>query len=64
MPTYQTLLPSNIYQFLNSMANLYSAIEKEMHVALLAKEKIGNLEKRLQNKYQVDAVQSAMSTTT
>ncbi len=31
MPTYQTLLPSNIYQFLNSMANLYSAIEKEMH---------------------------------
>ena len=55
MPTYQTLLPSNIYQFLNSMANLYSAIEKEMHVALLAKEKIGNLEKRLQNKYQVDS---------
>ena len=55
MPTYQTLLPSNIYQFLNSMANLYSAIEKEMHVALLAGEKIGNLEKRLQNKYQVDS---------
>ena len=55
MPTYQTLLPKDIYQFLNSMANLYSAIEKEMHVALLAKEKIGNLEKRLQNKYQVDS---------
>ncbi len=55
MPTYQTLLPSNIYQFLNSMANLYSAIEKEMHVALLAGEKIGNLEKKLQNKYQVDS---------
>ena len=55
MPTYQTLLPSNIYQFLNSMANLYSAIEKEMHVALLAGEKIGNLEKKLQHKYQVDS---------
>ena len=55
MPTYQTLLPSNIYQFLNSMANLYSAIEKEMYVALLAGEKIGNLEKKLQNKYQVDS---------
>ncbi|MGK7895286.1 MAG: hypothetical protein AB4372_17105, partial [Xenococcus sp. (in: cyanobacteria)] len=55
MPTYQTLLPSNIYQFLNSMANLYSAIEKEMHVALLAGEKIGNLEKKLQNQYQVDS---------
>ncbi|MGK7896203.1 MAG: hypothetical protein AB4372_21965 [Xenococcus sp. (in: cyanobacteria)] len=55
MPTYQTLLPTNIYQFLNSMANLYSAIEKEMHVALLAGEKIGDLEKKLQNKYQVDS---------
>ena len=55
MPTYQTLLPSNIYPFLNSMANLYSAIEKEMHVALLAKEKIRDIEKRLQNKYQVDS---------
>lgn len=55
MPTYQTLLPSNIYQFLNSMANLYSALEKEMHVALLAGDKIGNLEKRLQHKYQVDS---------
>ena len=55
MPTYQTLLPNSIYSFLNSMANLYSAIEKEMHVALLREEKIGSIEKRLQNKYQVDS---------
>ncbi len=55
MPSYQTLLPSNIYPFLNSMANLYSAIEKDMHVALLDGEKIGTIEKCLQNKYQVDS---------
>ena len=55
MPTYQTLLPSNIYSFLDSMANLYSAIEKQMHVALLRDEKIGVIEKRLQSEYQVDS---------
>ncbi len=55
MPTYQTLLPSNIYPFLESMANLYSVIEKEMHVASLKEEKIGIIEKHLQNKYQVDS---------
>ncbi|MDJ0682985.1 MAG: IS200/IS605 family accessory protein TnpB-related protein, partial [Xenococcaceae cyanobacterium MO_167.B52] len=55
MPTYQTLLPSNIYPFLESMANLYSAIEKRMHVAILAGETIGKSEKRLQNEFQVDS---------
>ena len=55
MPTYQTLLPPNIYCFLNSMANLYSAIEKQMHVALLSGEKINVIEKRLQSEYQVDS---------
>ncbi len=55
MPTYQTLLPSNIYRFLESMASLYSAIEKQMHMALLAGEKIGSIEKRLQNEFQVDS---------
>ena len=55
MPTYQTLLPSSIYSFLDSMANLYSAIEKQMHVALLSGDKISVIEKRLQNKYQVDS---------
>ena len=55
MPTYQTLLPSNIYPFLESMANLYSAIEKRMHVAILAGEAIGKSEKRLQNEFQVDS---------
>ena len=55
MPTYQTLLPSNIYPFLESMASLYSAIEKKMHVALLTGEKIGSIEKRLQNEFQVDS---------
>ena len=55
MPTYQTILPDNIYPFLESMANLYAAIEKEMHIALLAKEKISSIEKRLQNKYQADS---------
>ncbi len=51
----QTLLPSNIYPFLESTANLYSAIERSMHVALLAGEKIGDIEKRLQNQFQVDS---------
>ena len=37
------------------MANLYSAIEKQMHVALLSGEKIDVIEKRLQSKYQVDS---------
>ncbi|MDJ0678432.1 MAG: hypothetical protein QNJ18_01055 [Xenococcaceae cyanobacterium MO_167.B52] len=55
MPTYQTLLPSNIYPFLESMVNLYSAIEKPMHVAVLAGEKIANIEKRLQSQFQVDS---------
>ena len=55
MPTYQTRLPSDIYPFLESMANLYSAIEKKMHVAILAGEKIANIEKRLQNEFQVDS---------
>ena len=55
MPTYQTRLPSNIYPFLESMTNLYSAIEKRMHVAILAGEKIADIEKRLQNQFQVDS---------
>ncbi len=55
MPTYQTLLPSNIYPFLESMATLYSAIEKDMHVALPNGENINSIEKRLQRKYQVDS---------
>ena len=55
MPTYQTLLPNNIYSFLDSMATLYSTIEKDMHVALLRGEKIGKVEKTLQNKYRVDS---------
>ncbi len=55
MPTYQTLLPPNIYPFLESMASLYSAIEKQMHQAILAGEKIGSIEKRLQNEFQVDS---------
>ncbi len=54
MPTYQTVLPSSIYPFLESMASLYSAIEKEMHMALVLGEKIGSIEKTLQNKYQID----------
>ncbi|MGK7953494.1 MAG: IS200/IS605 family accessory protein TnpB-related protein [Xenococcaceae cyanobacterium] len=55
MPTYQTILHPDIYPFLESMANLYSAIERQMHVALLAGEKIADIEKRLQNQFQVDS---------
>ena len=55
MPTYKTLLPTNIYPFLESMASLYSAIEKRMHVAILAGEKMGDMEKRLQSEFQVDS---------
>ena len=40
MPTYQTLLPTSIYSFLDSMAQLYSQIELQMHVALISGEKI------------------------
>ncbi len=55
MPTYQTLLPNNIYPFLDSMATLYSQIERDMHSCLMGGEKIGIIEKSLQSKYQVDS---------
>ncbi|MDJ0532045.1 MAG: IS200/IS605 family accessory protein TnpB-related protein [Xenococcaceae cyanobacterium MO_207.B15] len=55
MPTYQTLLSPSIYPFLESMACLYSAIEKQMHVALLGGDRIADIEKQLQNKFQVDS---------
>ena len=55
MPTYQTILPHSVYPFLESMATLYSTIEKEMHVSLLAGEKTSSIEKCLQNKFQVDS---------
>ena len=55
MPTYQTLLPPTVSLFLESMAILYSAIEKDMHVALLAGEKLSIVEKNLQALYQVDS---------
>ena len=55
MPTYQTLLPNKIYSFLDEMSRLYSQIERDMHLGLVAGEKIGNLEKTLQSKYQVDS---------
>ncbi len=55
MQTYQTRLPTNIYPFLESMANLYSAIEKQMHVSLIAGQKIEDIEKNLQNQFQVDS---------
>ncbi len=55
MPTYQTLLPSNIYPFLDSMAALYSQIERSMHSSLMRGEKISVVEKSLQSKYKVDS---------
>ena len=55
MPTYQTLLPNKIYSFLDKMSELYSAVEKDMHVALMRGDKIAELEKSLQNKYQIDS---------
>ncbi len=55
MPTYQTLLPTSIYSFLDSMAQLYSQIELQMHVALISGEKISTIEKSLQSKYRVDS---------
>ena len=55
MPTYQTLLPTSIYSFLDEMALLYSQIEKSMHVSLNNGEKIGEIEKSLQSKYSVDS---------
>ncbi len=55
MPTYQTLLPNNIYPFLDSMAVLYSQIEWSMHSSLMRGEKISVVEKSLQSKYKVDS---------
>ena len=55
MPTYQTLLPDRIYSFLDKISELYSAVEKDMHVALMRGDKIGVVEKLLQVKYQVDS---------
>lgn len=55
MPTYQTLLPNNIYPFLDSMAALYSQIERDMHSCLMREGKINVIEKSLQSKYKVDS---------
>ena len=55
MPTYQTILPQNIYSFLDKMSEIYSAVEKDMHVALMQGEAIATVEKSLQTKYQVDS---------
>ena len=55
MPSYQTLLPNNIYPFLDSMAALYSQIERDMHSYLMGGEKINVVEKSLQSKYKVDS---------
>ena len=55
MPTYQTLLPENIYSFLDKMSELYSAVEKDMHVALMGGNAIATVEKTLQAKYKIDS---------
>ena len=55
MPTFQTLLPNQIYPFLDSMAALYSQIERDMHSCLMRGEKINVVEKSLQSKYKVDS---------
>lgn len=55
MPTYSTLLLDKIYSFLDKMSEIYSAVEKDMHVALMRGNKIATVEKSLQNKYQVDS---------
>ena len=55
MPTYQTLLPNQIYSFLDSMAALYSQIERDMHSRLIRGAKINVVEKSLQSKYKVDS---------
>ena len=55
MPTYQTRLPQQIYSFLDRMSELYSAIEKDMHVALVRGSKIAAIEKSLRAKYKIDS---------
>ena len=55
MPTYCTLLPDNIFSFLDRMSELYSAVEKDMHSRLMRGDKIAEVEKSLQAKYQVDS---------
>lgn len=54
MPTYQTLLPKNIYPFLDKMSELYSAIERDMHISLMQGENIKELSHQLRgNHYQL-----------
>ena len=55
MPTFQTLLPDNIFPFLDEMAKLYIQMEREMHVCLMREDQIAAIEKSLQAKYQVDS---------
>ena len=55
MPTFQTLLPDNIFPFLDEMAKLYIQMEREMHVCLMRGESIAAIEKSLQSKYKVDS---------
>ena len=55
MPTFQTLLPDNIFPFLDEMAKLYIQMEREMHVCLMRGESIAAVEKSLQSKYKVDS---------
>ncbi|MGB5631144.1 MAG: hypothetical protein WBM86_00015, partial [Waterburya sp.] len=52
---YQTLLPESIYSFLDKMSEVYSAVEKDMHVALMRGESIASIEKLLQAKHKVDS---------
>ena len=56
MPTYQTLLPENIHLFLEKMSEIYSAVEHDMHIALMRGETIATLEKSLTALYQVDSI--------
>ena len=60
MPTYQTLLPENVYSFLDKMSELYSAVEKDMHVALMGGNAIATVEKTLQVKYKIDSTTTSI----
>lgn len=55
MPTYQTLLPQQIYSFLDEMCQLYSQLERVMYVRLMAGETRAVVEKSLASSHKVDS---------
>lgn len=55
MPTYQTLLPPSISEYLDAQDALYGRISMAMHVRMMRGEKQSKIEKSLASEYGVDS---------